>query len=72
MPEQSLHRPDIVAVFQQVGGEGVAESVRRDPFGDASLLGGLFDGLLHSVLVKVMTTNHGTVRIYWRSTPPEI
>jgi hypothetical protein len=33
-----------------VGGKGVVERVRRDPFGDAGLLGSPLDGFLHSVL----------------------
>jgi len=30
MPEEFLHGADIIAVFQQVGGEGVAEGVATD------------------------------------------
>lgn len=30
VPEQLLHRADIVDVFEKVGGEGVAEGVRAD------------------------------------------
>ena len=37
--EQLLHHPDVGAAFEQVGGERVAQHVRRDTRGDAGALG---------------------------------
>ena len=34
MAEQVLHRPDIVAAFEEVGGEAVAEGVAADAFAE--------------------------------------
>ena len=35
MPQQFLHGADVVAIFEQVGGEGVAEGVGSDVLLDA-------------------------------------
>ncbi len=51
--EEFLNDTDVVAVFEQVGGEGVAEGVTTDPFGDAGLSGGGLDGFLESANVEV-------------------
>ena len=37
VPEEFLHGEDVVAVFQQVGGEGVAEGVGAGALGDAGM-----------------------------------
>ena len=37
MPQQLLHRSDVCACLQQVGGELVAQGVDRYVFGNASL-----------------------------------
>jgi hypothetical protein len=37
MPQQHLHRAQIGAVVEQVGGEGVAQRVRRQRRADAGL-----------------------------------
>jgi hypothetical protein len=39
--EQELNGAEIHARFQQVGGEGVAQGVRMNRFGNAGLLRGL-------------------------------
>ena len=35
VPEQHLHHPKVGAVIQQVGGEGVAQGMGGDRFGDS-------------------------------------
>ena len=55
--QQFLDGAEVVVIFQQVRGKGVAEGMGRDPFGDASLPGSFLDGFLHSILVAVMATN---------------
>jgi len=32
MPEQFLNRPNVIAILQEVGGEGMPKGVARDPF----------------------------------------
>ena len=61
--QQFLDGADVVVIFQQMRGKGVAEGMGRDPFGDASLLGSFLDAFLHSILVEVMATNHITARV---------
>ncbi len=46
MAEELLHGADIVAVLEQMGGEGVAEGVTGDALGEAGQSGGLADGAL--------------------------
>jgi len=48
--EEFLDCPDIVAIFEEVGGEAVAEGVRGDRFVDAGEASGLFDCLLEAGL----------------------
>ena len=40
MAEQHLHRAQIGAAFEQMGGEGVAQDVRADPLGRDAGVGG--------------------------------
>jgi hypothetical protein len=53
VPEQLLNGADVLAVFQQVCGERVAEGVGARPFRDP----GLADGILHRAL------EHGLVQV---------
>ena len=46
MAEEFLHRPDVVAGFEQVRGERMTEGVAISMFDNAGLLHGLFDGTL--------------------------
>src|SRR5262249_48922539 len=46
VPEEFLDGPDVAAVLEQVGGEGVAQSVRAGPLGDPCAP----DSLLHGAL----------------------
>jgi hypothetical protein len=54
MPEQFLHRPDVVAVFQQVRRKGVPKRVTAHRLNDAHASRGLFDGPLQDRFVDVM------------------
>lgn len=46
MAEQHLDDADVGTVFQQVGGEGVAQSVNRDSLADSRVQGGFAAGQL--------------------------
>ena len=54
--EELLDRPDVVAGFQEVRREGVAERVGRDVFGNSGGAGGSADLFLNDRLVKVVAT----------------
>ena len=54
VPEQFLHRADIVAVFQEVGGEAMAEGMATGRLVNARQLGRLSDGSLRAGLAEVM------------------
>ncbi len=45
---------DVVAGFEEVGGEGVAEDVGRDAFGDVGAFGGLAHGFLYDAGVEMV------------------
>lgn len=51
--EQLLDRADVVAVFEQVGREGVAQRVAGDALGNAGCRAGAADGALEHGLVQV-------------------
>ena len=55
MSEQFLDRTDIMAIFQQVRGEAVAQAVATGMFVDRSALHGCGHGLLHGVFVHVVS-----------------
>src|ERR1051326_2949528 len=55
MPEELLHRADVVAGFQQVGRERVPKGVAARPLGDPRPADGAGDGALHGTGVQVMT-----------------
>ncbi len=52
--KQLLDGADVVAVFQEVGGEGVAEGVAGGPLGDTGFLDGVADGALHDRFVMMV------------------
>jgi hypothetical protein len=54
MSEQLLDGADIVAIFEQVGGETVAEGVAGDGFVESGGFSGLFDGALQGAGVDVV------------------
>ena len=55
VPEELLHGADVVAVFQQVGGEGVAEGVGAGSLGDAGMPDRVSDRPLKDGLMEVVT-----------------
>jgi hypothetical protein len=52
--EQLLNGADVAAIFQQMGGEGVAERVGGGPLGETRPADSLEHGALHHGLVEVM------------------
>ena len=54
MTEEFLDGADVVAVLEEVGGEGVAEGMTTDALGDGGRSNGLFEGFLESAFVKVI------------------
>jgi hypothetical protein len=61
--EQFLHRPDIVAGFEQVRGERMSQAMGRDPLGQAGLGRGLAYGRLKGPFLNMMTTENPAPRI---------
>ena len=54
VPEELLHGADVVAGFQQVGGEGVAEGAGAGALGDAGMPDRVSDRPLKDGLVEVV------------------
>ena len=46
VPEQLLYGPNVISIFQQMGGKGMAHGVRTGWLCDARLEPLIFDGLL--------------------------
>ena len=63
MSEQLLHRADVVAGFQEVGREGVAQGVAAHALGDAGGVGRLADRALRHRVVQMVTAHHAVLRI---------
>jgi hypothetical protein len=63
MPEQILHRSDVVPRLQQVGGERVPQRVRRGLFGDAGLRHSAFERALKGLIEQVMAAKNAAARI---------
>ncbi len=57
MAEEVLDGPDVVAVFQEMGGETVAEGMRGALFGDSRLPDGGFDGTLGGSGIEMMPSD---------------
>ena len=55
VPEELLHGAGVVAVFQQVGGEGVAEGMGAGALGDAGMPDRVSDRSLKDGLMEVVT-----------------
>lgn len=53
MAEELLRRPDVMIVFEQVGGEGVLGRVAGDPLRDPRPPGRVLHGTLQDMLVEV-------------------
>ena len=54
MPKQLLHRPNIIAVLEQVSRERMAEGVTTGRLAHPLLAGSLFDGLLYDRFVEMV------------------
>ena len=52
--EEFLDGADVVAVLEEVGGEGVAEGVAADAFGEVGGSDGLFECFLESAFVEMV------------------
>ena len=61
--EEFLDGADVVAAFQQVGGEGVPQHMGGDVFGDACFAGGLTDGFLDAAGVQVVAAEQAAARV---------
>lgn len=61
--EQFLHGADVVAAFEQVGGEGVAQRVHRNMAGDAGSLHRIAQRPLQALFVQVMPPAHARTGI---------
>lgn len=64
MAEQFLYGADVVAVFQEVRGETVAEGMAGDVFGNVGLLRGVPDGFLHCAFVEMVTADQAGARVF--------
>jgi len=54
MPKQLLHRPNIIAILEQVSRERMAEGVTTGRLAHPRLAGSLFDGLLYDGFVEMV------------------
>lgn len=63
MAEEFLDGADIVAGFEEMGGEGVAKGVATDGFGDLGELDSGADGALEDLFVEVMAAGFAGARI---------
>jgi hypothetical protein len=61
--EEVLDSADVVAVLQKVSGEGMAEGVAADAFGDVCAAGGEVDGLLEGAAAGVMAAADAGARV---------
>ncbi len=64
MTEEFLDGADVVAGFEQVGGEGVAEGVGTDGFDDPGGFGSGAHGLLHGTFVEVVAAQEAAAGIF--------
>ena len=61
--EQFLHGADVVAVLEQVRGEGMAQRVASGRLGDSRPVHGGPHRLLHRALVEMMPAHHPRPRV---------
>lgn len=54
MPVEFLDRPNIIAVFKQMGGKRMPEGVTTGRFGDPGFPNGFFDRSLQDGFVEMM------------------
>src|SRR5437899_10175039 len=63
MPEQLRHRADVVAGFEQVRSEGVAQRMRAHRLGDPRATTRLLEGASRDRLIQMMPAEHSIVWI---------
>jgi hypothetical protein len=63
VPKQLWHDAAIVAIFEQVGGKAVTESMATNPFLNTSLSDSLLKGALYIAFMEVVASNDPTPRI---------
>jgi hypothetical protein len=63
MAEQLLHGEDVITRFQQVGGERMAQRVRRRRLSDRGVAQRLSHGALKRLIAEMMPANDATSRI---------
>jgi drug/metabolite transporter (DMT)-like permease len=63
VPEQLLHRADVVAGFQQMGRERVAQRVRRRRFGHPGRPHGQLECALHRLIGHMLPAYHARARV---------
>ena len=61
--EQLLHGADVVAFLEQMGGEGMAESVGADRFVDVCQAGCLLDRALDAGFMDMVPPNDARTRV---------
>jgi hypothetical protein len=64
VPEQFLHRADVVAVFQQVGRETVAQRMCTDRIVEVGRTRCLLERTVQVRVIPVMSSNHAAVGIH--------
>lgn len=71
MAQQGLNHADVIACLQEVGGEGMPESMCRDLFGDFGSADCIVECFLQFGLVQVIAPqfpgfHHGRQRLLWK------
>ncbi len=74
--EEFLDGADVIVVFEQVGGEGMAEGMAGDALVYTSRYGGCADGPLQAARIQVVATGDAGTWIYrkligWENVLPE-
>jgi len=62
--EQFLDGPNVIAILQKVGGEGMAKRVRRNVFVDFCAAGGFPDGFLNHCFMQMMTAGQPCALVF--------
>jgi len=62
VPEQFLYGADVVSILEEMCGEGVSEGVGCDTFIYFYKASHLFDCFLNSRFMKVVSSNHSSLR----------
>ena len=63
MPQQFLHGTDVVSVFQQMGGEAMAQGMAGGRFSEAGFAGGGFNAFLQVAFGIVVALAGAAARV---------